>query len=505
MRKTTLLCILDGFGLASASSSNAISEANTPFIDHLFAQCPNAELRTDGEYVGVVPGQMGNSEVGHITIGSGKVFQQALPRINEDLANGNLSKNEVFLRFLEDAEAAKTIHIVGLLSNGGIHSHIDHLIHLCEELNARGRQVVVHAILDGRDTGVTEGKGFVEYFSQRTAGCNNVLLGTMIGRFYAMDRDERWERTEKAWRLYTEGLGEQFDSAPEALEKQYEKEIFDEFIEPLVYGGGEDTCISDGDAVLMFNFRADRMRQLTRCLIGRGELSSDCNRPKLSAVASFTEYDAKFEADCRVLYPKDASEDCLGKVVSDRGLSQLRIAETEKYPHVTFFFNNGREEPYSGEDRVLVNSPKDVETYDQKPEMSLPEVANTLVEKIESGVYDLIVLNIANGDMVGHTGNWTAAIEAVEAIDRHLKRICETISACKGNMLIIADHGNIEEMKIGETASTAHSTNPVPCIYVDDQQQPSLVSGSLRDVAPTILEMMGQEIPGFMEGRSLLR
>lgn len=503
MRNTTLLCILDGFGLAPASSSNAISEANTPFIDQLFAERPNAELRTDGEYVGVVPGQMGNSEVGHITIGSGRVFQQALPKINDDLASGNLGNNEAYQSFLKDAKA--TIHIVGLLSDGGIHSHIDHLIHLCEDLNARGRCVVVHAILDGRDTGVTEGKGFVEDFSKRTSSCEYVSLGTMIGRFYAMDRDERWERTEKAWRLYTEGLGESFGSPTAALEKQYEKEVFDEFIEPLVYAGEEDSCIRDNDAVLMFNFRADRMRQLTRCLIGQGGLSDDCKRPGLSALASFTEYDAKFEGHCQVLYPKDASEDCLGKVVSDRGLKQLRIAETEKYPHVTFFFNNGREEPYAGEDRVLINSPKEVDTYDQKPEMSLPEVADTLIDKIESGAYDLIVLNIANGDMVGHTGNWPAALEAVQAIDKHLKRISDTISAHSGNMLIIADHGNIEEMKIGETASTAHSTNPVPCIYLDDKQQPSLVNGSLRDVAPTILEMMDQEIPGFMDGQSLLR
>ena len=502
--KPVVLCILDGVGIASGDTANALHVANTPTFDRLFAQQPHSALRSDGEFVGVTPGQMGNSEVGHITIGAGRIIRQSLPQISADIEGGLFQHRPGFQAFFDKASASRAVHLIGLFSDGGIHSHIDHLIGLCELLDTLGKPVFVHAITDGRDTGVNEGIHQLAYFEQRTQSLAAVSIVTVTGRFYAMDRDNRWDRSEQAWRLYTERKGEHFASAAEAMQAGYANDLSDEHLPPCVIGDNATATVQDSDAVFLFNFRADRMRQLTRCFAGLPGVDFDCQPPALSVLATMTLYDAEFEPHCCVIYPPEQASDTLGEVVANAGLKQLRIAETEKYPHVTFFLNNGREEPFSNEDRTLVPSPRDVATYDLKPEMSLPEVTSKLLAAIRSTEYRFIALNIANGDMVGHTGDFAAAVQAAEHIDSALAAIMAALDEVDGELLVIADHGNLEEMTIDGTASTTHSSNPVPCIYYGPREL-QLSDGGLADVAPTVLQLLELPIPESMTGASLIR
>jgi 2,3-bisphosphoglycerate-independent phosphoglycerate mutase len=501
-----LLCILDGVGVGPKNTTNALHVANTPTFDRLNAQYPHSKLRSDGEYVGVPSGQMGNSEVGHITIGTGRVIQQSLVRISSDLDKQQFQKLSTYKTFLNSSANSRAIHLIGLLSDGGIHSHIEHAIGLCKSLNKLGKPIFVHAITDGRDTAVDAGIKQLQTFQLQIQNLENVELVTVVGRYYAMDRDNRWDRTELAWDLYTKGSGSEFSSATQALQKGYDEGLSDEHIKPskIISDSLLNPCIENGDSVFLYNFRGDRMRQLTRCFLGLEGIGFDCSTPKLQSIACMTQYDVQFKQQCIIIYPPKICKNSLGEVVSHAGLKQLRIAETEKYAHVTFFFNNGREKPFAHEDRVLIPSPRDVATYDLKPEMSLPELTRQLVEIIQTNKYDLIVLNIANADMVGHTGNFKAAIKAVEYIDAALKKILSVIDNIAGEVLIIADHGNIEQMSVDGKPSTTHTVNPVPCIYYGNRKT-ELRDGALADVAATVLTMLDLEIPEQITGQSLFK
>ncbi len=502
--KNKLLCILDGFGVGKKNKENAIYMAKTPTLDMLNSHYPHSELRSDGNYVGIPEGQMGNSEVGHITIGTGRVIEQSLVKITNDIENNNFQSITAYKNFVKQSTNSRAIHLIGLLSNGGIHSHIDHAISLCKLLNELDIPIFIHAITDGRDTSVNAAKDQINEFQAQIKQLKNISIVSVIGRFYAMDRDNRWDRTKIAWDLYTKGIGTQFSSVQEALSSAYSEDLSDEHIKPskILIDSKIETRIQDNDSVFLFNFRGDRMRQLTRCFLNQVDSEFDCITPSLNSIAIMTEYDIQFRDKCNIIYQPKACKNSLGEVVSKAGLKQLRIAETEKYAHVTFFFNNGREKPFDQEDRILIPSPRDVATYDLKPQMSLPELTKQLVKIIQSNKYDLIVLNIANADMVGHTGNFKAAVQAVEYIDSALNEILSALKQVDGEAIIIADHGNIEKMSIGDNPSTTHTTNPVPCIYYG-QRHITLKDGSLRDVAPTILTMLDLEVPKEMTGKSL--
>ena len=505
-KKTILLCILDGVGVGPHDESNALYIAKTPTLDRLNKNHPHSQLRSDGAYVGVPKGQMGNSEVGHITIGTGRVIKQSLIQITDDFEKEQFQTKNAYAQFLNENKNSRAIHLIGLLSDGGIHSHIDHALGLCQLLNGLNKPIFVHAITDGRDTSVNAGIEQVVAFESQIKHLKNVHLVTVIGRFYAMDRDNRWDRTELAWDLYTQSKGAQFSSAKDALNSGYKDGLSDEHIKPslLKCTGNLDHTIQDDDSVFLFNFRGDRMRQITRCFLGLEGIGFDCKKPNLKSLAAMTLYDAEFSQNCHIIYPPTTCKNSLGEVVSAAGLKQLRIAETEKYAHVTFFFNNGREEPFEQESRKLIPSPRDVETYDLKPEMSLPELTKQLVVAIESNEYDFIALNIANADMVGHTGNYQASIKAVEHIDDALNMIMKALDSVAGEMLIIADHGNIEQMSVDNKPSTTHTLNPVPCIYYG-KRDIELQDGALSDVAPTILTMLDLNIPEQMTGKLLFK
>jgi len=504
-KKNILLCIIDGVGIGPNDETNALHVANTPTLDWLNAKYPHSKLRSDGEYVGVPSGQMGNSEVGHITIGTGRVIQQSLVKISADFKDKKFQQKDTFTCFLSESKNSRAIHIIGLLSDGGIHSHIDHALSLCKSLNKLNKPIFVHAITDGRDTAVDAGIEQIQTFQKQIEKLKNVYLVTIVGRFYAMDRDNRWNRTELAWNLYTKGTGEEFSSARDALLSGYNEGLSDEHIKPsrINLNNQLDPTINDNDSVFLFNFRGDRMRQITRCFLDMDEIGFNCSTPNLRSVAIMSEYDTQFKNKCLIIYPPKICKNSLGEIVSNAGLKQLRIAETEKYAHVTFFFNNGREKPFKLENRLLVPSPRDVDTYDLKPEMALPELTLQLTQTIQSKEYDLIVLNIANADMVGHTGNFEASLQAVEYIDSALKEILSAIDKVNGEVIIIADHGNIEQMTLHGDPSTTHTLNPVPCIYYGNRNI-KLHDGSLSDVAPTILTMLDLEIPKQMTGKSLL-
>lgn len=505
-KKTILLCILDGVGVGPKNETNALYAAHTPTLDKLNAKHPHSQLRSDGAHVGVPKGQMGNSEVGHITIGTGRVIKQSLMQISDDFDKKKFQSKSAYTKFLNESNKSRAIHLIGLLSDGGIHSHIDHALSLCQSLNDLGLPIFVHAITDGRDTSVNAAMEQIIAFESQITNLKNVHLVTIVGRYYAMDRDNRWNRTELSWDLYTQAKGTKFSSAKDALDAGYNDGLSDEHIKPsLIHTDSSfDFTIQDNDSVFLFNFRGDRMRQLTRCLSGLKGVEFDYSKPKLKALAAMTLYDLEFANYCNIIYPPKTCKNSLGEVVSAAGLKQLRIAETEKYAHVTFFFNNGREKPFDNEDRVLVPSPRDVATYDLKPEMSLPELTNQLVDAIKSEEYHLLVLNIANADMVGHTGNYKASLKAVEYIDEALKGIIIAIDSVDGEMLIIADHGNIEQMSVDNKASTTHTVNPVPCIYYGSKDI-KLRNGALSDVAPTILTMLDIDIPKEMTGLSLFK
>lgn len=503
-----MLCVLDGWGWRPETRDNAIAAARTPNYTRMLKECPHAFLATSGRAVGLPDGQMGNSEVGHMNIGAGRVVLQDLPRIDDVIARSELAKQPALADLIARAKkAAGAVHLMGLMSPGGVHSHQDHIAALARVLSEAGLKVQVHAFLDGRDTPPQSALGYVDKFLRDVGGAHNVAIATISGRYYAMDRDKRWERCAKAYEALADAKGARFGDAHAAIEKSYAANVTDEFVVPCVIG--PYAGMKDGDAMIFANFRADRARQLSLALTDPKFAAFKRDRVvRFSAAASVTEYSIELNQHMSVIFPPEDVKESLGQIVSEIGMKQLRIAETEKYAHVTFFLNCGREEPFPGEDRILVPSQK-IATYDLKPEMSAPGVTDRLVEAIGSGKYDLIVVNYANPDMVGHTGVMRAAIEAVEVTDHCLGRLREAVEKAGGILLVTADHGNVELMKDETTGQphTAHTTFDVPIIIVNAKAAAHAVGkledGKLADVAPTMLDLMGVAIPKEMQGHSL--
>lgn len=512
----TLLLILDGWGIAPASydlSKDAPAMAKTPNLDKLFKERPNSTLQASGRAVGLPAGYMGNSEVGHLNIGAGRIIYQDMTRIDVAIEDGSFMTNPVFANLFEKVKKSQgKIHLIGLVSDGGVHSHIRHLESLCQLAARHGLPTRIHCIMDGRDTDPHSGERFLADLQKVIDPLPNVLIADLIGRFYAMDRDKRWERVKEAWDLFVHGhsdAGLMAPNAATAIKDSYANGITDEFLKPVVlengYLPGEKPGIFDGDGIFFFNFRADRMREIVSAFIQKDFTAFDRGRvPVLSGLASMSLYEATF--DFPVAFPKETISGGLGEVVSKAGLKQLRLAETEKYAHVTYFFNGGIEEPFPGEDRILVPSPRDVATYDQKPAMSAREVTEKFLEAWNSGKYDLVVCNLANGDMVGHTGNLKAAIEACEVVDECVGKMVNAVESRNGRMLIIADHGNCEEMITPEgNPQTAHTTNLVPSILIEPNGKTvTLKAGKLADVAPTILSLWGIKPGDEMTGENLV-
>lgn len=502
---TTMLIILDGFGYRAESRDNAIAGAITPNWDRLWSQAPHTLISGSGLDVGLPEGQMGNSEVGHMSLGAGRIIYQSITRIDKAIADGDFDTNPAFCTAIDTAvTAGKAVHIMGLLSPGGVHSHEQHIFAAIRLAAARGAKAIyLHAFLDGRDTPPRSAEPSIAAAEAVFTELGLGRIASVHGRYWAMDRDNRWDRVQKSYRLLTEGSAEfSAASAGEALSNAYQRDENDEFVAPTAIG--EPAPFQDGDAVLFMNFRADRARQLAQALTDAafaGFERTAC--PAINLVCT-TEYSGDLQ--CPVAFPPENVSESLGEVVAGRGLSQLRIAETEKYAHVTFFFSGGREQAFAGETRKLIPSP-DVPTYDLKPEMSAPEVTDELVAAIASGDYDLIVVNFANGDMVGHTGVYEAAVKAVEALDESIGRIESALRQYGGTALITADHGNCEQMLDYDSgqAHTQHTTDPVPLVYIGPEGKQLRASGGiLADVAPTILDMMGLDKPAAMTGSSLL-
>ena len=500
-----VLVILDGWGLNSHCADNAVCQARTPVMDELLEQWPHARLSASGRDVGLPDGQMGNSEVGHLNIGAGRIVYQDLTRISLAIEDGSFFHNSA-LTDISARVAAKgsKLHLLGLVSDGGVHSHITHLDALVQIAQRAGvEQICIHAFMDGRDTPPTSGRGYLADLDKRLTQMKAGRICTVSGRYWAMDRDNRWDRVERSYRAMVEGVGTAVDDAVSAMEQAYAAGQTDEFVEPCIIGA--PATIDDGDGIIFFNFRADRAREMTRALTF-GEFSGFDRRkvPQLSGFVCLTEYDETF--DLPVAFATETYTDILADVIAAAGFKQLRIAETEKYAHVTFFFNGGVERAWPGEDRVLIPSPQEVATYDQKPAMSAQEVTDEVIRRVESNMYQLIVLNYANCDMVGHTGILSAAVEAVETVDTCLGRVVDAVVAAGGRLLITADHGNCEQMAdAGGQSHTAHTSNPVPVILVDPQRsQQSLRDGILADLAPTIIELFDMKPPTAMTGRSLL-
>ena len=503
MKKTpTVLLIMDGFGLAAPGPYNAVSEAATPRLDALWSAWPHTELAASGLDVGLPAGQIGNSEVGHTNIGAGRVVFQDLPRITNAVADGSFFRNEAYLAAVHRArERGAALHILGLLSNGGVHSHIDHIFALLELAKREGlRRVYVHAFLDGRDVAPTSGLGFVRALEEKCAALGVGALATVQGRFYAMDRDKRWDRVQRAYNALVRGEGTQNPDGAAAVEQSYAAGVTDEFVEPVVCD--RSGLIAPGDSVIFANFRPDRAREITWALTGHLPADAELDTQPLDlAYVCTTQYDEALPLP--IAFPPEPIENTLGGFVSELGLRQLRIAETEKYAHVTFFFNGGVEKVFPGEDRVLIPSPREFATYDLVPEMSARAVTDECVKRILSGEYDMVVCNLANCDMVGHTGVMEAAVKAVETVDECVGRIADAASAMGGVTLITADHGNADCMRSPDgTVNTAHTTNPVPFIAVGTSV--TLRPGRLADIAPTMLELMGYEKPAEMTGESLI-
>ncbi|MBB3190117.1 2,3-bisphosphoglycerate-independent phosphoglycerate mutase [Halomonas cerina] len=508
------LIILDGYGHNPDTADNAVLAARTPVMDRLWQERPHTLIHTDGRYVGLPDGQMGNSEVGHMNLGAGRIVYQDFTRITKAVNDGDLDTNAVLTDPIDAAVAdGKAVHLLGLLSPGGVHSHEDHLLAMAELAARRGaKRLYVHAFLDGRDTAPKSAMASIERTNARLAdlvGAENGYVASLIGRYYAMDRDNRWERVEQAYRLITEGAAEHSAQSAEAgLEAAYDRGETDEFVAATAIQIGQaPVALEDGDAAIFMNFRADRARELTRAFVEDDFAGFERRaRPRLAggSLVTLTQYAADIPAPAA--FPPATLTNTLGEVMEKRGLTQLRIAETEKYAHVTFFFSGGRETEYRGETRVLVPSPQDVRTYDEKPEMSAVEVTDRLVEAIDGGSFDLIVCNYANGDMVGHTGDFAAAVKAIEAVDTCVGRVVEAIERAGGACLVTADHGNAEQMVHPETGNpqTAHTTFEVPLIYVGQPPARLVDDGSLCDIAPTLLTLMGQEIPGEMTGKVLI-
>ena len=504
MNKTpTTLIIMDGFGLREETMGNAIANARKPHLDRIFAENPGCKLSASGLDVGLPDGQMGNSEVGHTNIGAGRVVFQDLPRITKAIADGDFFTNEAYVAAMDDCKAKGTaLHIMGLMSDGGVHSHIDHIFAALDMAKQRGlTKVYVHAFLDGRDVPPSSGKDFVARLQAKCQALGNAHIGVISGRYYAMDRDKRWERLQKAYDALVMGEAP-FEADPvAAVQKSYDAEVTDEFVVPVLCC--KEAVISENDSVIFMNFRPDRAREITRALVDPD--FTDLERKKGYFPLHFvctTEYDATMP-NVTVAFPKQKLTNIFGEYISNLGLTQLRIAETEKYAHVTFFFNGGVEQTFPGEDRVLIPSPS-VPTYDLKPDMSAREVTDACVERIESGNYDVVILNFANCDMVGHTGVYEAARLAVETVDECVNRVVEATSKMGGISLITADHGNADRMleDDGVTPYTAHTTNPVPFYIVGADVK--LRDGKLADIAPTMLDLMGLEKPAEMDGETLI-
>ena len=505
--KLTMLMILDGFGNNSNTSGNAVQIAKTPNIDELMKKNPTTQIHASGLDVGLPDGQMGNSEVGHTNIGAGRIVYQELTRITKSIEDGDFFSVPELCAAIEHCKKNNSkLHIMGLLSDGGVHSHMRHLFAILELAKRKGfEDVYVHCFLDGRDTPPASGENYILKLEEKMKEKQIGRIATISGRFYAMDRDKRWQRVEKAYNAMVRGEGVKSTSAEMAIESSYQKEVFDEFVEPTVIcsNGKPVATIDDNDSIIFYNFRPDRAREITRAIVDKDFKDFETKDLKNLYFVCFTQYDETMP-NVEIAFKPTVLKNTFGEYISGKGLKQLRIAETEKYAHVTFFFNGGNEKQYEGEDRILVPSPK-VETYDLKPEMSAYEVTENVVNAIKSQKYDAIILNYANPDMVGHTGNLDAAVKAIEAIDECVGKVIKAIEEVNGVLLITADHGNAEQMidyKTGEP-HTAHTTNPVPLVLIG-MEDVKLKEGKLADLAPTMLDIMGLAKPKEMTGESLL-
>ncbi len=508
MKKIYGLIIMDGFGINPDTYGNAIKKSGTPYVHYLMSKYSHTQIGASGMDVGLPDGQMGNSEVGHLNMGAGRVVYQELTRITKSIKDGDFFNNEAILHAMNSAKNnGKQFHTYGLLSSGGVHSHIEHLFGIIKMAKQVGLDnIYVHCFLDGRDVPPKSGADFVKELADFMKAENFGEIASVMGRFYAMDRDNRWDRVEKAYNALTLGEGEKFEDAVEAVKHSYEEGVTDEFVTPkiIVKNGKPVATVNEGDSILFFNFRPDRAREISRAFIMPDFSNFERKKGFLAPVyVGMTQYDASFSEYLDTAFKPEKLTNTLGEVIANNGLKQLRIAETEKYAHVTFFFNGGVEKPNPNEDRVLIPSPK-VATYDLQPEMSAMEVAEKAVERIKSGEYDVMILNFANCDMVGHTGVFEAAVKAVDTVDKALKMVVEAILSMGGEAIVTADHGNADKMyeKDG-TPFTAHTTNPVPFILVKDGTYKMRDGGVLADVAPTLLKMMGIEQPKEMTGKPL--
>ncbi len=496
-----VLCILDGWGIAGAGPGNAISQATTPTWRAIAGSHPMTTLATSGEAVGLPCGQMGNSEVGHLTMGAGRIVQQNLPRIDAAVRDGSLARNRVLGDLTRALVHSRGVcHLAGLLSPGGVHSHQDHMAAIANVLHAHGIDVVVHAFLDGRDTPPSSAISFLERFA---AAAPHARIVTLAGRYYAMDRDRRWQRVKRAWAAMIRGEGAQFDTVDEAMDNARATALTDEFVTPAVIGAYAG--MRDGDGLIVANFRADRARQITAALIDPAFTGFDRDRkPRFAGCAGMVPYAANLVRLLPAMFPAVEAKRSFGSLVADAGMRQLRIAETEKYAHVTYFFNGGREHAFPAEERILVPSP-DVATYDLKPEMAAFEVTERLVSAVRDNTFDVVICNLANPDMVGHTGVFPAAVKAVEAVDQCLGVMADAVADTGGSLVVTADHGNIETMLDPNGGPhTAHTTNPVPLALVHGPPDRWLREGSLQDLAPTLLHLLDLAQPEEMSGRSLL-
>lgn len=506
IKRPAVLCILDGWGFREDAEDNAVTRANAPEFRHRWETSPHALLDASEEHVGLPKGQMGNSEVGHMNLGAGRVVYQDLPMIDRAIARGDLARNSVLLDIVSKLKAnGGTCHLMGLASPGGVHSHQDHMVALARQVAEAGVPVLLHAFLDGRDVPPQSAARHIAKMRGDISPISGTRIASLCGRYYAMDRDKRWERVQKAYDLLTSGIGATFDDPVAAVESSYQAGIHDEFVLPVALGGYAG--MKDGDGLIFANFRTDRAREILSALLDESFAGFERNKIiKFAAAAGMVEYSDALNALMPALFPPKSIAQTLGEVIASAGLKQLRIAETEKYPHVTFFFNGGREHPFEGEERILVPSPK-VATYDMQPEMSALAVTDKVVEAVESGAFDMIVLNYANPDMVGHTGVMAATVKAVETIDGCLARLFAAVEKQGGFVLLTADHGNCERMTNPDTGGphTAHTLERVPLLLINGPQEvKNLRDGKLADVAPTLLALMGLVAPEIMDGKVLL-
>lgn len=505
-KKPVVLCILDGWGIGDGGEFDAIASANTPCYDDMMAHDPNTTLTTFGNAVGLPDGQMGNSEVGHMNIGAGRVVRQYLPRIDKAFADNEVKDNPALKALIDETKASgKACHIIGLASDGGVHAHIDHILSLADIISSGGVNTHIHALTDGRDCPPQSGQAFIQKLEDHIERSDNISLSSITGRYFAMDRDNRWERVERAYNAIMNGSGVTAASASDALQDSYDGGVTDEFIEPIILNNYQG--FEDGDAIIFANFRSDRAREILNAMMfddfnGFNRNGGQC---KISHAIAMVEYSDDLNKVMGVLFPPIEHRNILGSVLSGNGLKQMRMAETEKYPHVTFFFNAGREVPFEGEERILVASPK-VATYDLQPEMSAPELSKKLLKVVQDNEHDVVIVNFANTDMVGHTGSIDAARAAAEIVDGTLCELKDAVLAHDGILLVTADHGNADQMFDPETNGphTAHTLNPVPFIVIGDSDAQLKEGGKLADIAPTILHYLGIEQPKEMDGDILV-